>query len=342
MHVVHPVADEWTEEYSLFSSSARRVLLTTPFATFLEAAVTDGLKPVLLTTGDASLSPFVVAAMRRSGGYWLVRTDRGVFDGLSGYAVDAVEDLWRRSGTDRARLPGYEWEPERTSPREGVLLFDVHAHTRATAEVTVGPLAETVLTGLGGVVPERCGAAEPLLAPWDPQAVTDDLRRQMPVSAVVHARGGVGFVDLDVARTRSGLLHHVKGGVRTGSYPTRLEPVLTAATTALIAVAEQHQPTIAFVSLAEMEAGLDTRPNGAKPEVPLAVLIGPRGVHDLGLDLDALRTQYDLTVLGRPRTPSVLVRFSRPDIGLWAQLLAFAHDIGPERIATAIGMDGAS
>ncbi|MEV7972105.1 DUF6177 family protein [Cellulomonas sp. NPDC089187] len=340
MQIVHPVADEWTEEYALYASSTERVLLTAPLATFLEAAVTDGLKPVLLTEAKASLSPFVAAAMRRSGGYWLVRDPSGVYDGLSGYRTDRVEDLWRRSGTDRPRLPGYQWDPERVSGRYGVLLFDVHAHTRAEADVSVGPLAETVLTGLGGDLPQLWGPAEPLLAPWDPAAVTAAVRERMPVSPVLHAWRPGSYLDLDVARTRTGLLHHVKGGVTHGLYPRRLDRVLATATRALTDVADQHQPTIAFVSLSEMDAGLYTRPTGSFPEVPLAVLIGPRGVHDLGLDIDALSADHDLTVLGRSRTPSLLVRFSRPDVGLWAQLLAFAHDIGPQKIATAVGMDG--
>lgn len=342
MPIVHPLADEWTEEYALYASSAQRVLLTTPLATFLEATVADGLKPVLLTEQKSFLTPFVAAAMRRYGGYWLVRTPSGVYDGLSGFTTERVEDLWRRSGTDRFQLPGYQWEPDRVSGRSGALLFDVHAHTRASAEVTVGPLAETMLTGLGGQVPQLWGPAEPLLEAWNPAALTSAVREQMPVSRVMHAWAPGSFVDLDVARTRTGLLHHVKGGVIAGPYPRRLDHVLGAATRALTAVAEQHQPTIAFVSLAEMDSGLHTRAIGGFPEVPLAVLIGPRGVHDLGLDLDALAADHDLTVLGRSRNPGALVRFSKPDVGLWAQLMAFAHDIGPEKIASAAGLDGGS
>jgi len=75
-----------------------------------------------------------------------------------------------------------------------------------------------------------------------------------------------------------------------------------------------------------------------RPEVPLAVVIGPRGVHDLEVDTDALAERHDVTVLGRKRTPSLLVRFSDPDQGLWAQLVAFAHDLGVDRLAAAAGL----
>lgn len=336
MHVVHPVADEWTEEYLAWAARTRRVLLTTPLATFLDVAVTDRLRPVLVTNADAELSPLVSLAMRRVGGHWAVRTADGVFDGLSGYRIDEFEDLWRRSGTDRDRLPGYD----RTTPDGvGVLMFDVYSHSRAAASTTVGELAQALVGSLGGPALTTWGPHEPLLEPWDVDALTAAARASMPVSDALHGLGDGTFADVTAARTRHGVLEQAKGGVVVGPYPGAVADHVERASDALAAVADRFRPTIGFVSLAHFDAGPAQRATAKALEVPLAVLIGPRGVHDLALDVEELVERHDVTILGSARTPSVVVRFSDPDVGLWAQLLAFAYDVGPQQIASAVGME---
>ncbi|MDM8084218.1 DUF6177 family protein [Cellulomonas cellasea] len=336
MHVVHPVADEWTEDYQLWSASSRHVTLSAPLATFLEATTEDGLRPVLVTRADASLSPLLSLALRRAGGHWAVWADNGGFDGLSGYRIESFEDLWQRSGTNRDRLPGFE---RPTADGVGVLMFDVHAHSRAAASTTVGALAEAAVTGLGGTGLSLWGPWEPLLEPWDVAAVTAAARSQMPVTAALHGWGPDGqFVDVLAARTRHGVLEQAKGGVVLGAYPRQLADPIARASHALAQIAERFRPTIGFCSLAHFDAGPVQRPTAKAPEAPLAVLIGPRGVYDLRLDIDALVQRHDVSVLGPGKAPAVLVRFSDPDIGLWAQLMAFAYDIGPERIAAATGL----
>src|SRR5699024_1652007 len=111
------------------------------------------------------------------------------------------------------------------------------------------------------------------------------------------------------------------------------------ASATLTMVAEQFRPTIGFVSVAEFDVGTVQGASGKRPEVPLAALIGPRGVHDLEIDIDALSREHDVTLLGRRRIPSLLVRFSARDKGMWAQLLAFAWDLGLEKVAAAAGLE---
>jgi hypothetical protein len=338
MHVVHPVADEWTEEYVAWAAQTRHVLLTAPLATFLDAAVTDQLRPVLVTLDGASLSPSVSLALRRAGGYWAVRTDHGVFDGLSGYRIDAFEDLWCRSGTDRDRLPGYD---HAAADGVGVLMFDVYAHSRATDATTVGELAQAAVTALGGGELALWGPHEPLLEPWSVPAVTAAARAGMPVTAALHGWAPDGsFVDVSAARTRHGVLEQAKGGVVLGAYPRHIDDPVERASDALTVIADRFRPTIGFVSLAQLDPGPSQTTTAKRPEAPLAVLIGPRGVYDLELDLPDLVERHDVSILGSGRSPAVVVRFSDPDVGLWAQLLAFAYDVGPERIAAAAGMDG--
>jgi hypothetical protein len=117
-------------------------------------------------------------------------------------------------------------------------------------------------------------------------------------------------------------------------------PLLDRATTMLRQAHELYTPTLGLVSVAELDAGVTQRPAGRRPEAPLAVLLGPASVHDLGADIEGLRRRHDVTVLGRARTPSLLVRFSAPDRGLWDQLLAFAVDLGPENVRRTLLLEG--
>ncbi|HOQ54595.1 MAG TPA: DUF6177 family protein, partial [Micropruina sp.] len=103
-------------------------------------------------------------------------------------------------------------------------------------------------------------------------------------------------------------------------------------------VESRHQPTIGFVSLAEVATGVAQRVGVRRPEAPLAVLIGPRAVHDLQPQVADLKQRHDVLELGRRRLPSLLVRFSRTDQGLWSQLMAFAGDLGLERVREVAGL----
>ena len=330
MNIVHPLADEGTDEYAVYVADTASVLLSDPLDSFLQWSVSEGLRPILVTGPDARLSPLASLAMNRAGGFWAVRTAAGVFDGLTGYRIAGFPELWAGRELTGARLPSFA-EPQ---PRpQAVLGYDVFGHQRAVAETRVGELAGTIQRALGGAGFDVWGLTEPLLEPFAVERVTETARRGMPTSDVMHARAADGsFCDITVGRTRRGILEHVTGGVPIGDYPDRLAPLVEAATRALMAVESAHQPTIGFVSLAEVWPGLVQRAGIRRPEVPLAVLLGPRAVHDLAAQVEELRARHDVLVLGRPRLPSLLVRFARTDRGSWAQLMAFAHDLGIERV----------
>lgn len=337
MHIVHPLADEWTDEYAVYVAQTPTVLLTDPLQSFLDWAGSEGLRPVLMTGPDVRLSPFASLAMNRAGGFWAVRSAEGVHDGLTGLPIDGFADLWTGKpveGTRSERFGTPAAEPQ------AVLGYDIFAHQRAVADTRVGELAQTIQQGLGGAPLARWGLTEPLLEGFNTDAITETARRGMPESPTMHARAeDHSFCDVQVGRTRRGLLEHVTGGVPIGAYPHILEPLIETATRCLLAVEARHQPTIGFVSLAEVAADVTQRWCVRRPEVPLAVLIGPRAVHDLAPQVEQLKQHHDVIELGRRRLPSLLVRFSRPDLGSWAQLMAFAYDLGLDRVLATAGFE---
>lgn len=338
MRIVHPLADEWTEQYAVFVAAHDSVLLTDPLDAFLQWSLSEGLRPVLVTGRAARLSPLVSLAMHRSGGCWAVRDEGRVYDGLTGFRVGSFPELWADQAPGRERLDTFDRLDHGTS---AVLGYNMFGHQRAAAETRVGGLAETVHESLGGRGLDVWGLTEPLLEPFSVDVVTETARRTMPNSPPLHAKAADGsYCAIQVGRTRRGILEHVVGGVPFGPYPNELAPAVERATRTLTAVESNHQPTIGFVSL--VDAAPDLRQTAAirRPEVPLAVLLGPRAVHDLGARVDGLRDRHDVLQLGRRRLPSLLVRFSRPDVGSWAQLMAFAHDLGVDRVQAAAAVEG--
>ncbi|MFT3861916.1 DUF6177 family protein [Micropruina sp.] len=337
MQIVHPLADEWTDEYAVFVAQTSVVLLTEPLQSFLDWALSEGLRPVLLTDEAARLSPFVSLAMNRAGGFWAVRGERGGYDALTGLPIGGFADLWTGRPSEGERVPRFNAP---AADPQAVLSYDIFGHQRAVADTRVGGMAETVHAALGGAALDLWGMVEPLVEPFGVEPVTETARRTMPESPTMHARACDGsYCDISVGRTRRGILEHIAGGVTIGGYPAHLAPLVEAATRALMAVEAAHQPTIGFVSVAEVGAGVLQGVGVRRPEVPLAVLIGPRAVHDLAPQVEQLRQRHDVLELGRRRLPSLLVRFSRTDQGSWAQLIAFAADLGLDRVRAAAGFD---
>ena len=339
---VHPFADEWTDEYALFSVEHDRVAYSRPLRHFLAHCRADGLRPVLLTGEGALISPHLYTAMTESGALWAFRSAHGVFDARSGLRIRSIPELWTGSeGSERHTDIVFE------EPQVPVVLFDVYATDRAVDSTVVGPLADYTVATLGGGALTRHGRDEPLASQWDHRALTKQVQGQMPASDAVLAASDLGaWCSVTVARTRDGLIQRVHGGVplpALSSTPVaelrdRVMPTVTRAMSGLV---DEFRPRVAMVSagMLRRDATATGFRVGAQPvDAPLAVLIGPRAVRDLRLDFAALSASHDLTTLGPGRVPSALVRMTGRD-SLWAQLRAFAYDLDQERLGAVLAME---
>lgn len=335
MQYVHPVADEWTDQYALYAPSSKHVLRSAPVAAFLDYCQEEGLRPILLTGEDASVSPLLSLAMHQAGGLWAMRAaDGAVYDAVSGYRISSFEDLWLDGTTDRPRHPAFDRESP--SSTVGVLTFDVYVHHSAVDQTRIGPVVEHMLAGLGGAAPTAWGHVEPLARRWSCDDLTMAVRAEMPQSSAIGvAATAGGYSELSVGRTRRGLLERVRGGVPAGRFQPDDAEVRARAWSTLESLSERFRPTIAFASYAESEVG-GARPAAKHAEQPLGVYLGPRAVRDLALDFDKLQAQHDLIRLGRDRVPGALLRLSGKD-PLWHQLSAFSFDLDRERLVEAVG-----
>lgn len=339
---VHPLADEWTDEYSLFVIEHDFAAYSRPLRHFLSDCRASRVKPVLLTGPGVLISPHLYTAMAESGAHWAFRDHEGVFDARSGLRVGAIADLWQgTSATDRHTPIDVRGVPTPT------LMFDIYAGDRATDETVIGPLADHSVRSLGGDDLVRFGRDEPLTYEWDHRQLTAQVQSRMPASdpMLTSSDGGV-WASLTVARTSDGLVERVRGGLPAPwlSHLPQAEwrdTVLPGVTSMLEGVVADFRPRVALISSGMVHSAGDRYgfAVGAQPmDAPLAVLIGPRAVRDLRLDFDALSQRHDVTLLGPGRVPSALVRMTGRD-PLWAQLRAFAFDLEQERLGAVLAAE---
>lgn len=337
---VHPLADEWTDDYALFKVEHDRVGYSRALWHFLADCRASELRPVLLTGPGAVISPHLYTAMVESAAHWAFVDDGRVFDARSGMRLRSIPDLWMLRQETPERHPGI-------TPIESAVpavLFDVYASERATDDTVVGPLVDFIVGGLRGGRVARWGRDEPLSRSWDHTDVTADAQRRMPASDVMLTASDLGaWASLTVARTRDGLIQRVHGGVplpMLGSVPVdqlrdRVMPFVTETLTGLV---DDFKPRVALISAGMLRAdgdGFGFRAGAQPVDAPLAVLVGPRAVRDLRLDFTRLAERHDVTTLGPGRVPSALVRMTGRD-DLWSQLRAFAYDLDQERLGAVL------
>lgn len=324
---------------------------------FVRAAREARLRPVIVSKErEARLSWFTLDALRAANGSWAYRwedeqrrQEPREFDAISGFRIRRLDDIWRDLSGDRERIPDFHREDPSAI---GALLFDVFVRRWAEDDTVVGPLARLLVSQLGGGPLRRWGLDEPLCEPWDPAALTASLQSRMPQPPPHLLEDGNGAVAaVTISPTREGLIERVAGAVPLGGYlpPERLLPdrppaLHPAVTRALEAVASEYAAIGGMVSYGELSPLADGTPGrriGARrPDTPLAMLVGPRSLQELSLDVEAIRSRHDVVPVHRngAPVPSLIARLSGPD-PVWHQLLAFVHDAGAERLGPQMFAD---
>lgn len=341
----HPIADEFTAECNVYRASSSRVTLSMPLWAFIMDSRSAGLRPVLVTRADAHVSRFVLEEVRAASGQWAVDTGSGVYDARSGYRLRGFSELWTGVPAGRHRLEGFEAERPNLM---GALSFDVHVRARADKHARVGPVLRHVFAGLGGTTPERWGRHDPLTQPWSEDALTEELRREMPVARRRYVEGSGGTVgSVSAARSRDGVLVQARGVVPIGAYERpgdgaelSLE-ALPGVLPTLVELAERFVPNVALLSYVQVEERLGSVGQSVglrRADVPVAALIGARAVRDLRIDVARVREEFGTVPVGSRRAPSLVVGF-RELAPFWHRLRAVAHDLDEERLGVALSAE---
>lgn len=337
MPIRHPIADEWTADYMTYVSTSPVVRLTHPLSEFLRSAILESRRPVLATYGRAALTGPVASLLRRAGGVWSFRDESGyVYNAAHGFQSLAFTDLWEEPDVSRARHPWFMTEGPAT---EGALLFDTMIHQRADDRTLVGRVAEKLLEGLGVPPPNLWDIYEPLTRDWDLNQITEFTKRALEVSTpVLFATGDQAIGEISITRTPHGMVEQTRGAVSTGQYPEDLAGVGDQAAKLLRDLAGSFQPNVGFVSMAEIDPGLRYSPGSKRPELPLAVLIGPRAVKLLEIDFKSLSEKFEIEMLGRRRVASLLVKFNAAPDERWHQAAELTVELGFEDLMKVMGL----
>jgi len=151
----------------------------------------------------------------------------------------------------------------------------------------------------------------------------------MPDSPTIRIGGtGGAFCELQASRTATGVCERTVGGVPVGGGTD----VLALAVGIGEALATEHN--VGFASLAVADYDLDggelVVPARVRTrKVPLVLVLGPVALRDLGVDTDLVVRGHDARLLGRAKTPTLLVAFDEPDPERrLAQVVQFHVDAG--------------
>lgn len=343
---MHPTVDEWNVEESFFvlRSGSRRVTLTPGLRTSILDGRESAYKTVLVTSSSAHLSWFVADELRFGGGHWVVVDPRGrMYNGQTGVMLSGFQGLWDPLSCYDYRLESFE----SVSPdAAGAFFIDVFTREQATSATRAGRVAERIVPALGGGPMVRWDIHEPLAQPWSPDAMTEQMRLQMPATERFFARSAGGAsINITMSRTRSGLLEQTRGLIPVGDYdrplglprraPLGAHPAVTAALTEL---AERSRVTVAMVSycqVQERDGSLGQFAELRRPDSPVAVLLGAATVKSLKLNVARLAERYDVTAIGPKKISSVLIRFSGLD-PLWSQMADLTKELDEERLAAML------
>lgn len=334
-----PAIDEITSRYAVFSSSRARVELTPALAQFLRVAQVEGVRPILRTAPEATISAHLVAELSRHGASWVTRSADGVvFDALAGRQLASYDDV-----TDAQTLQGRPLAAltdERSVAAYGAVNFEILLHHRASGALQIGHAVERVFAQLGAAPPDAWGSFEPLTSLWNVTELTHRAQREMPSSTVMRVASPDGaWASLQYERGPAGVVERVRGGVILGSYAQVAAAAVPQAMDLLRSMADSAKLIAAMASLVDVDAGNDYRVRVRRPETPAAALVGPWAIHQARIDVPAMIEGFGARRLGRPAVPALLFGFDGPLRAPWLNLAQVLHAIGWENLAHAFGVD---
>ncbi len=334
IRVVHPFADAFGPNWIGTENTEEVVALSTAMSDFLRHAATEGLSPIVVTAERARMTGPLHHAITDLGGRWVIRTDRGSFyDSHTGAEVHTPEQALQLPPAQEWRLAEeFLRAPLVTTMRMGVSFSTRH---RVSRPIRLGGVAETVSAALGSPT-VAWGATEPVVAAWDRDRLTQFARRRMPEASrwiAVGARRRPMVSVIQVQRTIHGIEEQTTVEVDFGRPGDLRQRQLRARAEQTLQAAAHHGTALFGFAFAHVGATDLTRRSMMEPPVqPLAMLIGAPGVRSLEVPVADWVREFDAVVLGRPKTPAVLVGLGDADGGGWEKLSLILQGLEHEQL----------
>ena len=365
--VAHPAVDGSDDTILQHETRSEVVHLSEARSDLLRRASADGRRVVLVTDERSNLTYPMHDALVGTGGVWVVREAGGTLrDGTGGRVLDSV------SAAAGGTAPGLTFAGTGTDPGTGLvspvflrsepvgdgpdaadvrrrldaplgrqLVVSVSVRHQSRRTTLLGRTTEILAEHLAGAPVLGWGVREPAIVPWDRTAFTAYARGRAPedVRLVVVGDGFVGTVV--VRRTNAGLEETTQLLLRAGpSGSDAARAVVDAVPTTLGRLSSTLVPLFGLVTTRTGRADLLVPSILETPVVPVAMLLGPPAVRELGLDLGLLVHQHDAQVVGRRRVPGIVVPLGTFDHADWDRLAGVVRTLGADRVLAAVGGAG--
>ncbi len=340
----HPLVDAAGPGWVLHDSRAPVVGLSSGRAALLVDAARSGVRVILRTAPGACLTVPMLDTLHRFGGAWCT-VDAG---GATVMAVDGrpaptaqhallIDD--RGMPLDEAAGAALPGPPAPTTRADAVgwRQFSIVLRHPPRAEVRIGRSIEAVADRFPRSAPAAWGSAEPLGLPWDRAAITAAARERMPRETRFFVAGGdAGSLSavIRIARTADAVIEEARIVVPASDADDADE----AGTGVLRDLVARDRPITASLWRLRGAEDLTFVPGLPTAPQPVAILAGPRAVRDLGAGVTRATQLEGARLIGRERTPSLLVEL--PRTGTIAHLAQMVERIGAEALARQLTPSG--
>ncbi|SEM65875.1 hypothetical protein E3O25_14660 [Cryobacterium sp. TMT1-3] len=334
--VEHPLVDFVGDGFVATITTASLIAATEGFASLVVDAAGVGRR-VLLVTGRGSRVTFgLLQLLSATGAAWVVRSSDGALrNALTGRTLASFDDAFRETGTTGAAAdPVLPLEPV-----EAWLQVTASVTHQARDETTLGGTLELLTAQLADAAPVGWGVNEPAGLHWNRANVTRFVRGRMPRVSKIYVAGRgerAMTATVRVSRSARGVTEETKMLVALGSDEGIARQRIVDAPAVLGRLADAQTVLVASAVLLRGRADLSIDPVLAAPPVPVAVVLGPRAVQDLHLDLTDLETRFGAFRAGRPRIPALVVPFTEGDG--WPQFVNLAREFSVIDLAKALGL----
>lgn len=276
---------------------------TTWFARALQNCLELDRQLVLLTPSTSRLTVGLTRVMETSGAQWVV--------------ADAGNTHYNGFTGERLQWDGVEFAPtyelgqgylDLVEPTQPGVLFVAEVVHPARTSTQLGHLVETLCLRTTGRTPLGWGVLEPVSEPWDPAALTAQVRDDsMPRIATVHVAGRRGLdaftAVTTVERTRAGVVEHV---VAQCPFEQSSAGGWTMAERLEFGEA-MHEAGVRFATAYAINRhhGLFRGPHFTPDGVPMAALLGPEVLVGRGVEATLARMGVVARPVDRGRWQSV-------------------------------------
>ncbi|MET0990676.1 MAG: DUF6177 family protein [Glaciihabitans sp.] len=355
--VEHPLVDFAGDGFVVSVTTASLVGVTDARANLLADCAVLGIRVVFVSPPHARMTFGMLQLIALGGAMWLVEEfDGSLRDAITGVSAATVAEAVKtaRPGTTPARdipltVPGEHVQPW--------LQVALSVHHQARAEVLLGRAAEALAATLGDGRVVAWGTSEPAGLRFSRENLTRFARERMPLESRVHTvtrglRPTTGTIR--VARSASGVLEETTMLVSLGDDKAVVDDILSRLSQLFVSLANTQTVLFGSASMLRGRADLSFAPFEASSLEPVTLLLGPRTVRDLGLNVADLESRFGAIRAGKPRIPSLVLPLTpnacaaagsatadeaaAAAVDGWDRFRELTTTVDTERLAKAVGL----